>query len=251
MKRVIITIAILALLSISAMGARISAYLITPSTSISNVKYKLKENGFSILGINNNVITITNKELQRTNTYLATLQVYVGAAEIRIQNPVYFAMAYLDDYKKGQLTVTVSSLTQAFGSLKKSSEHLDASALYHYRFMPGMPYFDEPISVSKLENIYTKVVGNRNILYTLPLPNGSLLVGHKLSTGTNGFLKRLNQTKNSQILPYEALVFTNEVKMMHPKFYLALSLPQLRKNQFMKISDIPDKIERDIKNAYR
>ena len=105
--------------------------------------------------------------------------------------------------------------------------------------MMAMPYFDEPVIISKADKVYEKVAGNKNILYSLSLPNGSILVGHKLSTTTSDFLKVLGESKNAQILPYEALVFSNQVKIMNPKYYLALSLPQLSMSQFMKISDIP------------
>jgi len=83
------------------------------------------------------------------------------------------------------------------------------------------------------------------------LPSGALLVGHKLSSSTNGFLGTLGQTANAQILPYEALVYSNKVLMMNPKYYLALSLPQLTIGEFMKISSVPGEIESDIKKAYK
>lgn len=242
----------LILLSTAVIAQSVSAYLIGASASIAEVKSKLEANGFKVLATTNNVVTITNPELQATNTYVATLQVYVGSSTVRVQNPNYFGAAYLDGkYKKGQFNATVNALTKALGSLKGSSEKLDLDELGGYHFMMGMPYFDEPVSVSKSSRVYEKVAGNRSVAYSLTLPNGTLLVGHKLSLGTSNFLKVLGQMKNSQILPYEALVFSNEVKIMNPKFYLALSLPQLSMGQFMKISDIPGKIEKDIANAYK
>ncbi len=252
MKKIITTMATVALLSTSAMAESVSTYLIGASASAADVKSKLKANGFDVLATTNNVVTITNAELQATNTYLATLQVYVGDSDVRVQNPAYFGAAYLDDkYKKGQFKTTVASLTKALGSLKNSTEKLDSADLSGYHFMMGMPYFDEPITISKANKVYEKVAGNKNVAYSLTLPNGSILVGHKLSPSTNAFLKTLNQTKNSQILPYEALVLSNEVKIMNPKFYLALSLPQLSMGQFMQISSVPDQIEKDITNAYK
>ena len=252
MKKIITTVATLALLSTSAIAENVSTYLIGASASTTDVQTKLKANGFDVLATTKNVVTITNAELQATNTYLATLQVYVGGSDVRVQNPAYFGAAYLDDkYKKGQFKATLDSLTKALGSLKGSTEKLEAGDLSGYHFMMGMPYFDEPVTVSKANKVYEKVAGNKNIAYSLTLPNGSILVGHKLSSNTNAFLKTLDQTKNSQILPYEALVFANEVKIMNPKFYLALSLPQLTMGQFMKISDVPDEIEKDITNAYK
>lgn len=252
MKKILTTLVTVVLLSTAAMAGSVSAYLIGASASVADVKSKLTANGFEVVSTMNNVVTITNSELKATNTYVATLQVYVGAADVRAQNPAYFGAAYLGKkYKKGQFKATLDSLGQALGSLKGSSEKLDASDLPDYHFMMGMPYFDDPITVAEGNKIYEKVASNKSVAYSLTLPNGSILVGHKLSSATSDFLKALGQTNNSQILPYEALVYSNEVKMMSPKFYLALSLPQLSMTQFMKISDIPGKIEKEIANAYR
>jgi hypothetical protein len=252
MKKIIATIFLGLLFSISAVAQSVPAYLIGASASLGDVESKLKANGFEVLATTNNVVTITNDELKKTNTYVATLQVYVGMSDVRVQNPDYFGKAYLGDkYKAGQFSQTNEALTKALGSLKNSPEALDADELPDYHFMMGMPYFDEPITVANKPKIYEKVQGNANVLYSLSLPNGTLLVGHKLSKKTGQFLKTLKQTQNSQILPYEALVFSNKVSMMNPKFYLALSLPKLSLGEFMKISEIPGKIEEDIENAYK
>ncbi len=252
MKKIIIMLMTIALFNISLMAENVSTYLIANSASLSDVQSKLKANGFNVLATNNNVVTISNTELKATNTYLATLQVYVGSSEIRVQNPAYFGAAYLAGaYTKNKFKETISALEKALGSLHGSSEKLEAKDLSNYHFMMGMPYFDEPMIVSELNDVYKKVSNNPNILYSLTLPNGTILVGHKLSSASNNFLNILHQTKNSQILPYEALIYSNQVKIMNPKFYLALSLPQLSMSQFMKISDIPNKIEDDITNAYK
>jgi hypothetical protein len=251
MKKMIMIIASMALLSTTVMAEDVSTYLVGKSASIADVKSKLEANGFDVLATANNVVTITNKELQSTNTYLATLQVYVSGSDVRVQNPAYFAGAYLDNYKKGKFSTTINALTKALGNLSKSIEKLDSNDLGDYHFMVGMPYFNEPIIISNKDKVYEKVSKNQDILYSLTLPNGSILVGHKLSKKARGFLASLGQVKNSQILPYESLVFSNQVKVMNPKFYLALSLPQLSMGQFMKISDIPDLIVDEITNTYK
>jgi len=240
------------LLSISAMGQSIPAYLIGASASLGDVESKLKNNGFEVLATTNNVLTITNKELQASNTYAATLQLYVGMTDIRVQNPDYFGFAYLgEQYKNKKFTQTMKALKTTLGTLKGSAEQLEVSELPDYHFMMGMPYFDEPLTVASGDKIYERLQGNDKILYRLSLPNGSILVGHKLSKKTNNFLKTLKQSDNNQVLPYEAIVYSNKVKMMNPKYYLALSFPQLSMGQFMKISDIPGKIEEDIEAAYQ
>ena len=252
MKKVVSTLASVVLLSVSTMAEDVSAYLVSASASLSDVQSKLKANGFDVLATTNNVITITNSELQASNTYVATLQVCVGDSDVRVQNPAYFGAAYLQgSYKKGQFKSTNEALTKALGSMKGSKEKLDADDISGYHFMMGMPYFEDAITVVEAANVDKKVTGNTNIAYTLHLPSGALLVGHKLSSTTNGFLSTLGQSANSQILPYEALVYSNKVLMMNPKYYLALSLPQLTMGEFMKISSVPGEIEADIKKAYK
>lgn len=252
MKKIITTLTLFISLNISAMAEEISTYLIGSSFSMQQTKAKLKASGFDILATNNNVITITNEKLQASNTYLATLQVYVNDLNIKVQNPEYFAAAYLGEkYKKGQFETTIQALNTALGTLKGSREKLDEKELPEYHFMMGMPYFDDFITVGEGTKIYEKIAKNEDVLYSLTLPNGTILVGHKLKPTTTNFLKTLKQRKNSQILPYEAIVFSDEVQIMNPKFYLALSLPQLSMGEFMKISDIPSRIEEDIINAYK
>lgn len=252
MRHTISILMAVALLTTVSMAKDVSAYLIATSSSLANVESKLKANGFDILATTNNVVTITNSELQASNTYVATLQVHVGSSDTRVQNPDYFGKAYLQSaYKEGQFKNTVDALTKALGTMKNSVEKLDSDDLSDYHFMIGMPYFKDAITVIKAPNIHQKVAGNKDIAYSLSLPNGTLLVGHKLSSTTNDFLNTLQQTKNGQILPYEALVYSNKVLMMNPKFYLALSLPQLSMGQFMQISSIPGEIEADIKKAYK
>jgi hypothetical protein len=252
MKKIISSLASVALLSTLAMAEDISTYLVSKPASLSDVQSKLEANGFQVLATTNDVLTITNPELQASNTYLATLQVHVGASAVRVQNPAYFGAAYLQDsYKKGQFKGTVDALTKALGSLNGSKETLDSSDLSGYHFMMGMPYFEDTVTVAMGADLSKKVAGNANVAYTLTLPNGALLVGHKLAGATRGFLDTLGQQENAQILPYEAIVYSDRVLTMNPKYYLALSLPQLSMGEFMKISDIPAKIEDDIKKAYK
>ena len=252
MRKNITTLLAMAIVTTSAMAEDVSAYLISASAPLSDVQSKLESNGFDVLATTRNVITITNPELQASNTYVATLHVYVGGSDVRVQNPAYFGAAYLQDaYTKGQFKNTVAALTKALGSMTGSKEKLDSSDIADYHFMMSMPYFQDVITVAEGTNIDKKIAGNADIAYSLSLPSGALLVGHKLNASTNGFLSTLGQTANSQILPYEALVYSNKVLMMNPKYYLALSLPQLTMGQFMKISSIPAEIETDIKKAYK
>jgi len=242
----------------SSTPSKLSAHYIGVTQSIETIKAKLIENGFTILATTNiikghNIITITNDELKATNSYMATLQVNVSDSEVRVQNPSYLGAAYLgENYHYGKFKTTVNALEKAFGTLKGSNQKADFSDLPDFNFMMGMPKLGDSITIEEGQGLATKVTGgNRHIAYTLILPNGLILVGHKLQEKTNKFLKTLNQEQNAQILPYESMVYGNAVQMLDPKYYLALSLPLLSMGEFMEIASIPDQIEKDIKRAYK
>jgi len=242
----------------SSTPSKISAHYIAPTQLVDDLKSKLKTNGFEILATTNilkghDVITVTNDELKATNTYMATLQVSVSAKEVRVQNPSYLGAAYLGNkYKYGKFKATVNALEKALGSLKGSAQKTNFSDLEDYRFMFGMPKLADVITVKEGTGLADKAKANtKNVAYTLTLPNGVTLVGHKLRGRTNKFLKTLGQQKNAQLLPYESMVFANAVQMLDPKYYLALSLPLLSMGEFMEIASVPDQIEKDIKRAYK
>lgn len=239
---------------------QISAYYIAPPQNLTLLTSKLKNNGFTILATTNilkkyHVITITNQALQNTNSYMATLQINVNAKEIRVQNPSYLAAAYLGkNYSYGQFRNTVNALEKALGRLKNSYQKANFETLSDYRFMYGLPQKEDTISIKKGSDIIKKLMdskANRYIAYTLTLPNGNILVGHKLTVKTNKFLETIHQEKNAQLLPYESMITGQEVSIMNPKYYLALSLPMLSFHDFMQIASIPDRIYRNIKRAYK
>ncbi len=238
----------------SSTPSKISAHFVAPAQSLDSVKKKLTENGFKILATTNildghNVITITNDELKATNTYMAAIHVNVNGSDVRVQNPSYLGAAFLGDkYKYGKFKATVNALEKALGSLKGSKQKTDFDELEDYNFMMGMPKVDDTITVKEGKDLASKV---KNSAYKLTLPNGLVLVGHKLSKKTNKFLKTLGEEKNAQILPYESMVFGNEAQILDPKFYLALSLPNLSMGQFMEIASIPDEIEKEITKDYK
>jgi hypothetical protein len=47
------------------------------------------------------------------------------------------------------------------------------------------------------------------------------------------------------------LIEENEAKIMHPKYYLAVSYPKLSMGQFMTISSAPDDIEEYFKGLFQ
>jgi len=237
---------------------KLTAYYVSTIQPLDTLKLKLSNHGFEVLATTEivsgeSVITITNAELKATNTYMATLQVLVNTInkEIRVQNPSYFGAAYLqDNYKYGQFKATLTALEATLGTMNTVKEKTDFNDLSSFSFMFGMPKLQDTISIAKGENLESKL-SSPKIAYRLNLPNGTTLIGHVLRKKTNKFLKKIDQTQNAQLLPYEAMMQNGEVTVLDPKYYLALSLPLLSMGEFMKIATAPDQIVKDIKRVYK
>ncbi len=239
----------------------LTAYYTASPQTINGLKTKLEANGFTVLAstaiLNEKyVLTITNEELQKTNTFLATLQVFVnGENEVLVQNPSYFGAAYLQDkYKYGQFSLTLKALHEALGGMHEVDDKFEFDDLAKYHFMFGMPYVEDTITVGKGNDLLEKVMSenvSNHIAYTLKLPNSAVIVGHKLQSSTNQFFKKIEAERKMNILPYESMIKEGKAVMLDPKYYLALSLPLLHMSDFMKIASTPEEIEKDIKRAYK
>ena len=109
--------------------------------------------------------------------------------------------------------------------------------------MFGMPSFKDMINL----NDSVKVINKTKFAYTLELPNGSTLIGHKMSSSNNKFINVVNAEENSQILPYQSMVKDGKAFMLDPQYYL----PLLTMTDFMKIRTIPDDIEAELKKDFK
>jgi hypothetical protein len=239
---------------------KLPTYYIAKLQSLDALKSHLELYGFTVLAVTpvlegKTVVTVTNDRLKQTNTLLATLQILVDAAgEIRVQNPSYFGAAYLQDrYRYGEFADVLKSLQGALGEMYEAEERFELSDLENYQFMFGMPYLKDTITVAEGDDLFDRVTGKgaeHYVAYTLMLPNGDMIVGHKLRNSTNRFLEKIGVAYNANILPYESIIKGKKAVILDPKYYLALSLPLLKMSDFMKIADTPGEIEKDIKRAY-
>ncbi len=239
----------------------LSTYYAAQPQRVEDLKAKLESNGFKIVAITTplkgkTVLTITNDELLHTNSFASTLNVLVnGTDEIRVQNPSYFGAAYLQDrFKYGQFTKTLRALQSALGDLYEVGDKFELSELAEYQFMFGMPQFEDTIEIAEGNNLTDRLSGkkaSKYVAYILKLPNGSILVGHKLRGRTNKFLNKIEAERNTNILPYKAMIRDGKAVILDPKYYLALSLPRLSMSEFMKIASAPAEIEKDIARAYK
>ncbi|MCH9741488.1 MAG: hypothetical protein K0U38_11725 [Epsilonproteobacteria bacterium] len=239
----------------------LTAYYAANPQTLEGLSTKLKANGFEILSTyspikDKTVVTVTNSELKASNTYVSVLNILInGEDEIRVQNPSYLGAAYLqDNFKYGQFKVTLTSLQTVLGDMHVVQDTTPFSDLADYNFMFGMPHFGDSIEIAEGDNLAQKLSGDKAdkyFAYSIKLPNGSTLVGHKLNKRTNKFLAKIASEHNAGLLPYQTLIKDGKAVMLDPKYYLALSLPQLTMTEFMKIATTPDQIEKDLKRAYQ
>jgi len=232
----------------------ISAYFVANPQTIEVLIYNLRINGFEVIAINDifkgkTVVSITNEELKNTNSFVSVINILVnGKDELRLQNPSYFGASYLQDkFIYGQFKNTKISLQKALGNMYLTYDINKFSKVKDYHFMFGMPSFNDIIHLSDS----VKIINKTKFAYSLKLPNGATLIGHKMSESNNKFLSIVNAEANSQLLPYQSMVKDGKAFMLDPKYYLPLSLPLLTMTDFMKIRTIPDDIEDELKKDFK
>lgn len=147
------------------------------------------------------------------------------------------AMAGLDD-----------TAMEPFGSKKGlTPKKLRA---YHYKVM--MPYLDD-VEVLNREITYADAVeqipaaAGENLVYAVTYPEQEMALFGIALTGQDGeakFLPKIDfkEPRHTPFLPYEMLVVDNRVVMLHGKYRIALSFPDLSMGTFMKIMSTPGDI---------
>ena len=246
----------------------------------------LEQNGFTIAGAYNPVgdadrivVVVSHPELLTSvqqigglTGFAATLRVAAtledGIVNISYTNPDYWGNAYFrDDFDK--VSENYASVSVAFKRVMRSvgtytgtefgsEEGEDVKTLRKYKYMFGMPYFDETKelgsfdsqqdAINKIDANLKKGVAGVNQVYKLVIPNTELvLYGFALSgeTGEGNFMPKidLDSPRHTAFLPYEMLVMNGEVHMLHGRFRIALSFPDLTMGTFTKIMSTPGDIE--------
>lgn len=182
-------------------------------------------------------------------------------------NPYYWGNAYFQsDYKKvaGTYKNIASRLKKSMnglGTLKNkpfgSEDGVEPDDLQDYHYMITMPYFEDVIELKTFSS-YNDAVKTieKNLkknskaekVYRIDIPGKSLTIYGVGISGPDGeahFLPKIdiNSPKHTAFLPYELLVKGKDVVMLHGKYRIAISFPDLSMGQFMKIFSTPGDIE--------
>ena len=248
-------------------NGRVAAYLHHKILPQEEVKSRLKKAGFDVLSTykvdkKGKVLSVifTNKELQeaaaKTNRgFASTLRLSLNTKEglISISNPIYVLAAFMQkEYDSTLAEKTLEQLRAAFKGLKESDEVVKFRVLERFKFMEGMPQYQDMhvIKKAKESTLLAKAKKSKKIVYEQKLSNGSIILGVKLAKRTRKFVKKIGY-HNSGLLPYPVLIEDGKVKMLDPKYYIAVMYPMLKMSQFMTISTVPGAIEKDIDKIFR
>ena len=245
----------------------------------------LSDNSFTILGSYNpsgkssqKVIAFTRNDIKRSVVKVKDRGALAAVFKVGLQkkgakviisytNPEYYLRAYLlgsySSYSStferfsADLKTTLSSLGNEFTSFGGGLSASDLKS-YHYKVM--MPYFTDPVELKEfasfeegLKTIQDNLImgkGDTKQVYRLLYKANKVAVfGVALKNKSDGesyFLPKIGAS-NLAALPYEIILQDNKATMLHGKYRLALSWPELSMSTFMKIMSTPGDIEDTLK----
>ena len=185
-----------------------------------------------------------------------------GELQISYTNPLYMAAAYRMDCDPSE---TLAKLEQALGNTGEfgSKNGRSSKDLRNYHYKVLMPHFNDHIklasfpsqdeALSVIEKNLAAKTGGCEKIFRVDIPGKEETVfGIGINDGDGADEKVMSVTdfgklKQTAHLPYELIVSDVTAYMLHGKFRIALSFPDLKMFTFMKISGAPGGIE----NAFK
>ncbi len=249
----------LLMLSVTAFAANISTYLYGSFQPTNKVKSNLTSNGFTIVGEYNamgdakhHVIVVTTPGLKKlaskkSRGFAGVQKVLVDAKNksIVVTNPEYFMSAFLQDDNNPKIAKKVSSkLSAALGTLKGGKVTLEDDDIAGFHFMMGMPYYEDMIEIADGKGLASKLEKNAksNLVFKLKVGKATLY-GIAMPKLEKEYVNAIKAAPHAAFLPYMVLVEGNKAFMLHGKYNLAISNPNLSMGDFMHISSAPGDIE--------
>jgi hypothetical protein len=127
--------------------------------------------------------------------------------------------------------------------------------------MMAMPYFEDDVELGSfptfndaVSSIDKKLAGSKTVqkIYEVSFADKEIKlygVGISGEAGESKFMPIIDfgEQKHTAFLPYELLVYKNKAYMLHGRFRIALSFPDLSMGTFMKIVSTPGEIEDALK----
>ncbi len=197
-----------------------------------------------------------------------------GKTVVSYTNPLYWGNAYFrDDFDK--VFILYATLKAHLEMAMKASGNFDGSAfgsekglsekdLRKYHYMMAMPYFNDVVelgkfgsytdAVEKIEANLKKGVPGVAMVSAANFPGMELTLYNLALTAPEGESKfmptiDIGHPQHTAFLPYEILVSGNQVVMLHGRYRIALSFPDLTMGTFTKIMSTPGYIEDQFKQV--
>lgn len=233
------------------------------------------------------ILVITSADLETAvakvgglTGFAATLRVALTTENnktiVSYTNPFYWGNAYFrSDFDKvagnyASLSAHLEAAMKALGNFSHlpfgSKKGLSANELRKYHYMMAMPYFDDVVELGKFDSYAAAVTRiDENVKKGIPdvklvskvtIPGKNLTLynfGLSGEKGESKFLPIIDITapKQTAFLPYEVLVTGNKVVMLHGRYRIALSFPDLTMMTFTKIMSTPGNIETLLKQVVK
>ena len=264
--------------SISELTPDITAALLANKFTVEGTYSPANDNMRKVIIVSHPELTKAVQKIGGLSGFASTLRVGLitenGKTHVSYTEPEYWCRAYFTE-KYSSVEILVKNVTVAFkASFKKldgamyvafgCEDGLDADDLEDYNYMMGMPKFDDTEELAKydsqtealktIEANFKKGVTGVKKVYSYKVPGKNIVLYGVALTGTNGeekFVPKIDigQEKHVPFLPYEFLVVDGKVLMLHGRFRIALSFPDLTMGTFSKIMSTPGEIEDQIKSA--
>jgi len=258
--------------SISVTNSKIKANLEKNSLKVVGEYQPANDNNRFIIVFTSKALINSVKNAGGLTGFAATLRIGIirenGKTIVSYTNPEYWGNAYFREYYPNVVS-TYSSIERSLKETMKSSgnfigkefgseDGLTTKELRKYHYMFGMPYFDDTEeleefdshqeAIDKIDANLKKGVPNVKLVYKIEIPDNNLVLYGLALSGENGEAKFLpiidkGDPKHTAFLPYELLIIDNEVHMLHGRFRIALSFPDLTMGTFSKIMSTPGDIE--------
>ncbi len=250
-------------------NSRLSLYLRGNYMEPKEVLKRLEDTGYKILAsealdkkkkLVSIVFTCSALEAmgkQSGRGFTASLRILVDGInqQISITNPLYVARAFMqDDFESAIPEAALDTLRSAFESqeLKNSDDLLKYNLLPKYVFMSGMPSYGDMAMIERGDHaeMLAKASKSKNVVFVQELSKSIAVIGVNLSSRTSKFVTKIG-AQNGALLPYPALIENGEVKLLDPKYYIAVMYPMLKMGDFMTISTVPGAIVNEVKKVFK
>ena len=255
------------------------------AATVAEVKQKLAAAQFDVIGAyrpykDAEVIAFTSDELKANSLksprggYAAVMRVSLTQVDGKIQvaytHPVYWSNAYRLSSDNENVFAKLKSTLGFIKTFGSGDKNLTAEDLREYHYTMMMEYFDDPSELQEFASHETAVntieknlkmnKGGASQVYRLALGKDSkgremtlfgVALGADNCSGDNYIMSRIDRSnpRHTAHLPYEMLVYGNEVEALFARFRIAISWPHLPMMQsetgatFFSIMCAPGKIE--------